>query len=99
MAQIEAYIYMLDFQVLKSCLFIINSSKNGPEVTENLEILAKWVKMEVKNMSNWPGNGFKSKIRPKKEFTDGYWVPASYLITCLIENIYEDNGKKIITGI
>ena len=47
MAQIEAYIYMLDFQVLKMCLFIKNSSKNGPEVTENLEILAKWAKIRV----------------------------------------------------
>ena len=47
MAQIKAYIYMLDFQVLKMCLFIKNSSKNGPEVTENLEILAKWAKTRV----------------------------------------------------
>ena len=43
MAQIEAYIYTLDFQVLKMCLF----KKNGPEVTENLEILAKWAKIMV----------------------------------------------------
>ena len=47
MAQIEAYIYMLDFQVLKLCLFIKNISKNGPEVTENLEILSKWAKIRV----------------------------------------------------
>ena len=40
MAQIEAYIYIFDFQVLKMWLYINNSSKNGPEVTENLEILA-----------------------------------------------------------
>ena len=45
MAQIEAYIYMLDFQVQKMCLLIKNSSKNGPEVTENLEILANGQKL------------------------------------------------------
>ena len=47
MAQIEAYIYMLDFQVLKTCLFIKNRSKNGSEVTENLEILAILAKIMV----------------------------------------------------
>ena len=30
--------------------------------------------MEVKNLFVWNGNGFKSKIRPKKEFTDGSLV-------------------------
>ena len=30
--------------------------------------------MEVKNMSDWPENCFKLKIRPKKKFTEGTWV-------------------------
>ena len=47
MSQIEAFIYIFDFQVLKMWLYIKNSSKNGPEVTENLEILAKWAKIRV----------------------------------------------------
>ena len=47
MSQIEAFINIFDFQVLKMWLYIKNSSKNGPEVTENLEILAKWAKIRV----------------------------------------------------
>ena len=31
-------------------------------------------------MFDWPGNGFKSKIRPKKEFTDGFWVQKNYSV-------------------
>ena len=46
MSQIEAFIFIFDFQVLKMYLYIKNS-KNGPEVTENLEILAKWAKNRV----------------------------------------------------
>ena len=62
MAQIEAYIYKLNFKVLKMCLFIKNSSKNGPEVTENLKILAKWAKIRV--FFQLGGSKWRSKIRP-----------------------------------
>ena len=47
MSQIEAFMNSFDFQVLKMWLYIKNCSKNGPEVTENLEILGKWAKNRV----------------------------------------------------
>ena len=40
MAQFEAYIYIFNFQVLKTCHYITNSLKIGLEVTENSGNLA-----------------------------------------------------------
>ena len=62
MAQIEAYIYILNFQVIKMYLYIKSNSKNGPEVAENLEILAKLAKIRV--FFNFEGqNGGQKFVR------------------------------------
>ena len=45
MAQIEAYIYILNFQVIKMYLYIKSDSKNWPEVAENLKYWPNWQKL------------------------------------------------------